>query len=97
MDRGEGSAWKKKCMAMRFSKIIFVAVHVDKEPHHKCLGIVLKTSGNIYICPHNKIAINNKRKRSGDSVVIFIHMQHVHTRMQILLTVRDAFNLVLLF
>lgn len=34
---------------MRFSKIIFVALHVDKESHHKCLIIMLKNSGNIYL------------------------------------------------
>lgn len=49
MDREEGNGWKRKCMAMGFSKVIFESLCVDKESHHRHLIVMLKNSGNIYL------------------------------------------------
>lgn len=68
-------------MAMRFSKISFVALHVDKESHHERLIMMLKKNLEIYICSHIKIAIYNEQKWSGDSVVMLTYTCNMCTHI----------------
>lgn len=79
-------------MDVRFFTIIFVGLHIAEESDDKPLITVLKKmSGEI------KIVINITQKWSRDCVFIltYTYITCTHAR-QILLTVRNAFNLILL-